>query len=170
MEKRDKIFLAAPFHNYVGGEGVRMKQEKIELIVRVLDYLRSKGYEVHNAHEREKWGENWYSPEQCTPLDFEKIKDSSILVALPGNPPSGGVHIELGWASALGKRIILLLEENGTYSNLVLGLNTVSPVQTVRYKNADDVLLQLELCLQDESAQRIIVKAVKGYSFLNHKL
>ncbi len=137
-------------------ESGRMKQEKIELIARVLDYLRSKGYEVHNAHEREQWGEDWYCPEQCTPLDLEKIKDSSILVAFPGNPPSGGVHIELGWASALEKRIILLLEENGTYSNLVLGLNTVSPVQTIRYKNVDDAIPQLEVCLQNQSARRIL--------------
>ncbi|MBS3116417.1 methyltransferase domain-containing protein [Candidatus Woesearchaeota archaeon] len=156
MEKRDKIFLAAPFHDYMNGESGRMNQKHIELVTKVLDYLRSKGYEVHNAHEREKWGEDWYSPEQCTPIDLEKIKDSSILVAFPGNPPSGGVHIELGWASALEKRIILLLEESGTYSNLVLGLNTVSRVQTVRYKNIDDVLPQLELCLQDKSAQRIL--------------
>jgi len=87
MEKRDKIFLAAPFHDYMNGESGRMNQKHIELVTKVLDYLRSKGYEVHNAHEREKWGEDWYSPEQCTPLDFEKIKNSSILVALPGNPP-----------------------------------------------------------------------------------
>lgn len=134
----------------------RMKEEKIELVTMVLTYLRSKGYEVHNAHERERWGEDWYGPEQCTLLDLEKIKDSSILLAFPGNPPSGGVHIELGWASALEKRIILLLEEGGTYSNLVLGLNTVSPVQTIRYKNVKDVLPQLERCLQDQPTQRIL--------------
>ena len=143
MEKRDKIFLAAPFHNYVGGEGVRMKQEKIELIERVLDYLRSKGYEVHNAHEREEWGKDWYSPDVCTPLDFQQIRESDILIAMPGNPPSGGVHIEIGWATALDKRVILLLDGNKTYSNLVVGLGSVGKVDYIKYETLEGCLRKL---------------------------
>jgi len=42
------------------------------------ELLLSKGYEVHNAHEREEWGKDWYTPEQCTPLDLEKIKNSDV--------------------------------------------------------------------------------------------
>lgn len=144
MNKKNKIFLAAPFHDFMDEKKGRMNPESIEIITRMLDYLRSKSYEVHNAHEREKWGEDWYCPEQCTPLDLERIKDSDILVAFPGNPPSGGVHIELGWASALEKRIIILLKEGETYSNLVLGLGNVGNVDYIRYTKLEDCISKLD--------------------------
>ena len=160
MNNANKIFLAAPFQAWIDEKTGRMNLENVELINRVLGYLRSKGYEVHNAHEREKWGEDWYGPERCTPLDLERIKDSGTLVAFPGNPPSGGVHIELGWASALEKRIILLLKDDGVYSNLVLGLNTVSPVQMIWYKDINDIVSQLDSCLPGKSDQGVLTTSV----------
>src|SRR3989344_3789509 len=160
MNNANKIFLAAPFQAWIDEKTGRMNLENVELINRGLGYLRSKGYEVHNAHDREKWGEDWYGPERCTPLDLERIKDSGTLVAFPGNPPSGGVHIELGWASALEKRIILLLKDDGVYSNLVLGLNTVSPVQMIWYKDINDIVSQLDSCLPGKSDQGVLTTSV----------
>ena len=86
-------------------------------------------------------------PEVCTPLDYEQIKESDVFVALPGNPPSGGVHIELGWASALDTRVVMLLEEGKNYSNLVLGLGKVGKVDYVQYKTLDECIERLDKVL-----------------------
>lgn len=121
-----------------------MYDNRVQQIIALTDLLRSKGYEVHNAHEREHWGRDWYDPDVCTPLDFQQIRESDILVAMPGNPPSGGVHIEIGWATALDKRVVLLLECNNIYSNLVVGLGNIGKVDYVRYETLEECLRKLD--------------------------
>ena len=145
-----KIFFAAPFHSYMEYKNGKMHDNKIRKIKTIVKFLRDKGHEVHNAHEREKWGEDWYAPEDCTPLDFENIKDSELLIAIPGNPPSGGVHIELGWASALNKTVIILLEPGKIYSNLILGLGELTLVKFIYYRTLDEVTSKLDEILEHE--------------------
>ena len=122
---------------------VRMCEQRIQQISSLLKFLRSKNFEVHNAHEREEWGSNWYTPEACTTLDFETIRSSDLLIAIPGNPASGGVHIELGWASALGKSVILLLDKAYTYSSLVEGLKQITSVKYIRYDEFNEITGEL---------------------------
>ena len=110
MDKK-KAFLGAPFANYVNPETGKLYDEKQLMLRRLINYLEQKGYVVENSHVREDWGTAWMPPEVCTPLDYEQIKEADVFVALPGNPPSGGVHIELGWASALDTRVVMLLEK-----------------------------------------------------------
>lgn len=52
-------------------------------------------------------------------------------MAMPGAPASAGTHVELGWASALGKPIVLLLERGHEYAGLVTGLGSVTSVTSV---------------------------------------
>lgn len=59
------------------------------------------------------------------------MNESDVILAFPGNPISGGVHIELGWASALHKKIYIFLEKTANYSPLITGLKTVTDVELV---------------------------------------
>ncbi len=142
--RNNKAFLAAPFNDYMDPQTGRMYEDKIKLIATLIKYLEMKGYKVQNSHKREGWGEIRMSHEVCTPLDYEQIKDADVLVAIPGTPPSGGVHIELGWASALGIRTVILLEEGKNYSKLVLGLGKVGKVDYITYHNINDCLTKLD--------------------------
>lgn len=144
---KKKVFLGAPFSNYINPQTGRFYSEEKLMITRLINYLEQKGYIVENSHVREDWGTDWMPAEVCTPLDYEQIKEADIFVSLPGSPPSGGVHIEIGWASALGTRIVLILEEGKTYSNLVIGLGEVSRVDYVYYKTLEDCLYQLDKML-----------------------
>ena len=139
-----KVFLAAPFTAYMNPETEKMHEDKIHDIKKLLDLLQSRGHSVCNAHKREHWGEMWMAPETCTSLDYDEIRDSDMVIAIPGNPPSGGVHVELGWASSLGKRIVILLRTGKTYSNLVMGLGTLGKIEHVYYDHLDDCLDQLK--------------------------
>ena len=142
------VFLAAPFHGYLDAEGQKMVPDKITMIQNLLAFLRAKGFVAQSAHEREAWGEDWYGPEVCTPLDIETIRVSDLVIAIPGPPLSGGVHVELGWASCLGRRIVLLLEKDHTYSNLVMGLGELTDVRYIIYDDIDEVYAPLEAALQ----------------------
>lgn len=127
---RRRAFLAGPFKGIVDPETGTVRAFERERYEAMISHLESRGYDVHNAHKRESWGASMMTPEECTQLDYEHIRDSDLFVAFPGAPPSPGTHIEIGWASALGKPMVLLLEE-GTYAFLIRGLHVVGNVTYV---------------------------------------
>ncbi|MDM0027081.1 nucleoside 2-deoxyribosyltransferase [Variovorax saccharolyticus] len=134
----EKIFLAGPFKALVNKKTNAMSPIEIARFMTIIVHFENKGWTVHCAHRREKWGKEFMTPEECTSVDFSEIKKCDYFVAFPGSPASPGTHVELGWASALGKPIILLLEKNKEYAFLVQGLGEVSPVITIEYENSID--------------------------------
>jgi hypothetical protein len=69
------------------------------------------GVWVFLAHYREKWGKDLMCADECTMDDYREMKLSDYDIAFPGKPISGGVHIELGWASSMKKNILLMLDK-----------------------------------------------------------
>lgn len=134
-----RIFLGGPFKASVDpATGTLLAAERARLQA-VIDRLERDGHEVHNAHRREGWGAAFLTPEECTRLDFEEISGCDVFVAFPGAPASPGTHVEIGWASALGKPVVLLLEEGAEYAFLVRGLHTVADVVSVPVGPDSDV-------------------------------
>jgi RNA polymerase-binding transcription factor DksA len=138
--------MAAPFSNMIDSITGRVNPTFKEELTLLRSFLISKGYDVFLAHEREGWGRALLSPKECTKLDFNEISACDVIIAIPGDPPSGGTHVELGWASAMGKPIILLLEEDGKYSPLVLGLAQISKVIPIHFRGSIKSTLN---CLYD---------------------
>ena len=132
------IFFAFPFSSYVNGKISKLPNAIIKFLNDCQTILMDNGHNVFLAHYREKWGEQLMLPEECTPEDLKEMMNTDIVIAFPGNPISGGVHIELGWASALQKRIILFLEQGVDYSPLVIGLNTITNTEIVYYDDLFD--------------------------------
>jgi nucleoside 2-deoxyribosyltransferase len=133
-----RIFLAGPFKALVDKKTKTMNAVDIALFMTIIVYFENKGWTVHCAHRREKWGKEFMTPRECTSIDFSEIKKCDYFVAFPGSPASPGTHVELGWASALGKPIILLLEKQKEYAFLVQGLDEISPVTTIEYEGKID--------------------------------
>lgn len=127
------IFLAGPFLQLLDpatGEMPAGARAPFDVLIK---HFEAQGISVHNAHRREAWGAELMRPEECTRLDQEEILKADAMVALPGFPASPGTHIELGWASAFDKPIVLLLERGREYTFLVQGLHTVAAVESVVY-------------------------------------
>nr|WGD65771.1 nucleoside 2-deoxyribosyltransferase [Bacillus subtilis] len=87
------------------------------------------------------------TPQQCTKIDFDEISTCDLFVAFPGSPASPGTHIEIGWASALKKKIVLLLEKDRDYAFLIQGLNVVADVEYINFKDTDDLLQKIKSIL-----------------------
>lgn len=132
-----RIFLGAPFTNYLNG--TEFNRELKQTIETIITSLEKKGHTVRSAHIREKFGQELMKPEVCTSLDFEEIQKCDLFIAIPSNPPSGGVHIELGWASAIKKEIILCIKKTGKYSPLVQGLHKISNSKTIIFENYSEL-------------------------------
>ncbi|MET8826254.1 nucleoside 2-deoxyribosyltransferase [Streptomyces sp. NPDC004610] len=125
------VFVAGPFIQLLDpatGEMPAAARAPFDVLIK---HFEAQGLAVHNAHRREAWGAELMRPEQCTKLDQDEIRKADVFVALPGRPASPGTHIEIGWASAFGKPIVLLLERDTEYTFLVQGLHTVASVEYV---------------------------------------
>jgi nucleoside 2-deoxyribosyltransferase len=125
------VFVAGPFFKLVDPVTGTMRQQDRERFELLIDYFEGSGCKVHNAHKREAWGAEFLEPEDFTKLDYDEIAASDVLVAVPGPPASLGTHIELGWASALGKPLVLLLEKGEDYALMVYGLRHITRTAVV---------------------------------------
>lgn len=143
------VFLAAPFKQLLNQDKV-VDSQSMSLIKDVMQLLEDADFVVDNAHQREGWGQHMMTPDECTTADFEAIKKCHMFMAFPGYPASPGTHIEIGWASAFDKPIVLLLKENTTYAYLVRGLGTVGRVKYLYYKDDADCLLKIKQFLNEK--------------------
>lgn len=127
-----RVFLAAPFSQWLDPETRRLDAERR----RQLDMLRlslvEQAFSVFSAHHREEWGAALMPSHICTPLDYEEMARADIVCAIVGAPPSSGVCVELGWASAMGKPVLLIVDPAVVHSPLVDGLGTVTTTMTLR--------------------------------------
>lgn len=122
-----RVFVAAPFTQTICPKERIVpytKRVRIEMLVHA---LREAGASVFLAHERERWGEALMSGIDCTGLDFREMQQADAVVAVI-DPPSYGVCLELGWASALQLPVVLLAESEASRrcTPLIEGLGEVT--------------------------------------------
>lgn len=105
------------------------------------------GHQVISAHLRENWGKNLMAPSEFTPLDIDAIKNCDVVIAYVDLKPSG-VYIELGWASALGKKTIIITETPiSQLSPLLIGLSMMNKATVIEFKDIEDLLNKLRAYL-----------------------
>jgi nucleoside 2-deoxyribosyltransferase len=81
-------------------------------------------------------------------LNFEKIKDSKILIA-EITKPSTGTGIEIGFALQMNKPIICLAQKDVDITSMVLGPVHLGLIKLIRYENEKDCLEKLERTLKE---------------------
>ncbi|MGH3935272.1 MAG: nucleoside 2-deoxyribosyltransferase, partial [Pseudonocardiaceae bacterium] len=129
-----RIYVGGPFQAVFDNGLLRINDDYRALYQELLDEFEDCGWQVFNAHRREAWGAQMLDDSRSTRLDFEDVAACDVFVATPGaRPASPGTHIEIGWASALGKKIILLIQDECEYAALVTGLPSVADVTFVPF-------------------------------------
>ncbi|WP_064257280.1 nucleoside 2-deoxyribosyltransferase [Rhodococcus sp. HS-D2] len=126
-----RVFVAAPFGPYLGSDGAfdPLFRRHLEDLYA---HLSSAGLEYFSAQVNENWGASPLTPPECVPIDYKELASADAVVAILGNPPSLGVAIELGWASALQKPILIV----GTAiaaSSMIAGLDRVADVRFIDF-------------------------------------
>jgi len=135
-----RVFVGAPFTKYMSS-GKEFDDLLRDFLKRIYTFLSLKGHTIISAHIREDWGDRLMNPNECTVKDFEDISDCDLFLVFPGN--SCGVHIELGWASALNKHILICIKDNKYYSPLIYGLCSLSDAKLIRYSDETELLDKL---------------------------
>lgn len=125
------VFVAGPFKGMINADSGEVSASSREWFEGLMAHLERAGWVVHNAHRREAWGSQMLQPQECTRIDFQEISASDLLVAIPGPPMSPGTHVELGWASALQKPIVVVTDDIEAEAFLVRGLSSLTRVEVV---------------------------------------
>jgi nucleoside 2-deoxyribosyltransferase len=141
-EERDRIlrcFVAAPSLR-LPAEGVltlAQRERAAQLRVALLDA----GVTIYASHRDDAWvGRSERSGRLSdrrgdrVPTAFRAMQGADLVFADVSAPVlSAGVSLELGWASALRRPVVLFMERPGQHDNLYEELNTVTPVLPIVY-------------------------------------
>lgn len=127
-----KVFLAMPY-SQLCDEKYEVKPEYKIFFTKLTNELKKINCEYFLAHEREKWGKTYSSAEESTVIDFETIKNVDLVCTIPGVPNSGGVHVEIGWASANKKPLKIFLKKDYPYSPMVTGIHMLTSTDYICY-------------------------------------
>lgn len=133
----NKIFISCPFNKYIK-ETVFVDPAFRQFTEELYEICLKFTPEVFLALKREAYGSKPLQVYSCS-LDLDEIKNADLVIAIPDD--SMGVAVELGWASAMGKNILLILNKEQDYSPLVLNINAITPGKVIWYEGEESSLL-----------------------------
>lgn len=125
-----KIFIACPYVKHFTN-GAFIDDAYKEFLEALYSLCSNYAEKVFLALKKEEYGKKPRKNYSCL-MDFNELASSDLVIALPDD--SMGVGVELGWASALQKPIILLLDKTKRYSPLTASINTITNGSTIWYK------------------------------------
>jgi exopolyphosphatase/guanosine-5'-triphosphate,3'-diphosphate pyrophosphatase len=148
-----KAYVAAPFRRRaddIPGRvyGTLGDGTYISVLESLEKVLRAQGFDVCVPHRDEGcWGHVYFDPAVVTRRCFDRIRGSDLVVAIP--EASRGVHVELGYAAALGKRLVVFLANEERESTLLPGVLAITPSVLHRFDSYDEIPMTLERILHE---------------------
>ena len=141
-----KIFIACPISKYIDKDEFTNNNFKF-FIEKLYNICQKYVPEVFLALKREEYGKKLMK-DTCTELDFEEMKTTDLLIAIPED--SKGTAVELGWASSMKIKTIIILDRSQRYTPLISGLNNITKTEIVWYDKEinEDVLIEVEKLIQ----------------------
>lgn len=149
-----KAYIAAPFSSRMANKkhglyGELSDSEYKKFLEDIESVVRGEGFSTVLPHrDISSWGA---APNldlgECNKKYFDEITSSDLFIAYPER--SRGVHIELGWAIAHKKRIVLLVKEGFDLGTMIPGLSAVAKVGIISFKDVNELKIKLKECLQE---------------------
>ncbi len=134
-----KIFLSGPLTQYVQAKDPSEMDGFRAQWSRISEALERNGHEVFSAHKREAWGADLDTPESALKADIAGLLTSELVIAYIGDPPSPGVQMELGYAIAGHKRLLVFIDYGQTEPYLVRGLSSIPNSEVVDIDGLSDI-------------------------------
>lgn len=140
------IFISCPISKYYNSDN-KVDGDYIDFLEKIYCICREKSNSVYLAIKNDNYNiEKMDSDEACTLTDYNALLKADLIIAIPED--SQGVAIELGWASALKKRIIIAYENGYAYSSLIKALSEVADTTLLfmdkenSYSSVDEVFFE----------------------------
>ena len=127
-EVHDKIIVDVAYRNFL---------ETIEATV------KNCGLETFLPHkDLHEWGNIFIDPEEMGKKSLDILTSSDVVVAYPER--SVAVNIELGWASLLKKKILVLVNDRDDVNLMHTGLNGVTNSEIIKFRDIIDLKTKLK--------------------------
>ncbi len=146
----DVLFLSVSYSAQVDAQG-RILPEYRTGLERTLSIFEDRQHKVFCAPREDGWKLNDMSPAEAFLLDVAEIEKSDVFIAFVGNRISDGIQLELGFALAKGKRIILLNQVDETLSYINKGMVESGRAELITFANQDDLAQKLEHLVETPS-------------------
>ncbi|MBI2084190.1 MAG: hypothetical protein HYT70_01055 [Candidatus Aenigmarchaeota archaeon] len=139
-----KAYITAPFteksvikdKEHVYGE--IKEQSFINFLNTIESVLREFGFSTFLPHrDIHQWGKIYIEPEIVMKQVLKEIKECDLFITCPEY--SKGPNVELGMAIALGKKAVIIQNENEKLSLVHAGLKGLSPTSIIRFKDIMDM-------------------------------
>ncbi len=138
-----RVFLSAPLTQYLGVDAASMLDGFRRVWAGVADELERCGHDVFSAHKREAWGAAIDSAAVALKADVEGLIDTDVVIAYVGCPPSPGVQLEIGYALAAQKDLVVFIDRDQSVPYLVRGLSDMRRATVVEIENMDGIMSTL---------------------------
>jgi len=118
-------------------------KDYIRFLEMIAKNLESLGFSVVLPHKDEgEWGKRYIEPEEIARICLNLVLNSDIIVAFPKF--SRGVHLEIGFALAHKKRVIICVKKGEDVSIFIPGVEKVGDVSVVEYNSKEEVTDKLK--------------------------
>ena len=149
-----KLFVAAPITGLIDPTTNEIHEGFRKQHTELLTVLENAGYDLFSAHTREAWGKNMYLPDQAIREDLDHLESSDLMVARIGSPASLGVHLEIGFAIAHHKPILVITDEGALLPYLIRGLESVVPTDQITNASGPEFEQKLLKMIKDLLARK----------------
>ncbi|MEY9841039.1 nucleoside 2-deoxyribosyltransferase [Streptacidiphilus sp. EB103A] len=166
------VFVGGPIQHAILPNGfVGHLQDAIS---RAIGIVKENGGNIFSAHMVEKFGAETaaFTPDQVSVRDFRWMKKCDVFVPvlplLEGETlrRTDGTHVELGWATAMGRPIVVITKQPfaESASHLLKGLHRVGAVQVIDFDEFIEkpTLLVEAVLLATEQQQEALHAAVSA--------
>ena len=142
-----KVYIAAPYTSKSTTtsnphRGEIKDTSYINFLDSIESVVKSLGFQTFLPHrDLHNWGKANLSEEEVGRRSLEELKKADLLIAYPEQ--SIGVNIELGWASAFKKEVLILLNEKDRVSVMHSGLKGVTSSKIIRFRDVMDLRTKL---------------------------
>ncbi|MGA6160621.1 hypothetical protein ACPEIC_45750 [Stenotrophomonas sp. NPDC087984] len=135
------VFVGGPIQHAILPDG--FVGQLRDAISTAIWHVEENGGNVFSAHVAEKFGVETasFTPDQVSVRDFRWMTKCDVFVPVLPVLPDGtllrtdGTHVELGWASALGRPVVMITRQPfvESASHLLKGLHQVGDVQVIDF-------------------------------------
>ena len=126
------VFVGGPIQYAIHAKGFDPTLRTI--VIQILDCFEGKGFQVLSAHRYERFGEVDTSGMhlEVARRDYDWMAACDVFVAVLPDDADGrpmrtdGTCVELGWASGMGRSIVVVRNLEQEHSHLVKGIGVVA--------------------------------------------
>lgn len=128
-----RVFLAAPSLRLTGPSDGVFTLALRSKVSALREALLDAGVTVYSQHHDDCWTTRGIGTGFRVPSAFRGMQSADLAFAYVESPLSAGVGMELGWASALRKPLVLLVDHAAAHNPMISTLEEVCPVLPLQF-------------------------------------